>query len=113
MRRFKYEMFRIIEHGLLAAGEASPEHKYYGSIFFVDFTDHGVGKIFPAFSLMGSGCMCADRKNSIQKENSLLSPFYEITVIRNITAEFVVKLLIYILKRRRRINSGFTEKDSP
>ena len=45
--------------------------------------------------------MRSNGKDRIQKKNALLSPFYQITVIRYIAAKVIMQFLIDVYQRRR------------
>ena len=49
--------------------------------------------------------MSADRQNRIEHHNALLRPLDQITVVRDVTPEIIVKLLVDIYEGRRDLNS--------
>ena len=97
------QVLRVGEHGGLALCRPAPEHIYDGAVLSVDGGDHGVGELLPALSLMRIGLVGPHGEHGVQKQDALIRPFFQITVVGNRTAKVVVKLLIDILQGGRDI----------
>ena len=104
MRRFQDQMAGIVQHFLLRLCRFTPENKYNGPVLFIQDTDCRIGKLFPANAPMGVCRMCPHRQYCVQHQYPLLRPFDQITVIRNITPQIIMKFLVNIDQRRRNIN---------
>ena len=52
----------------------------------------------------------ADSQNCIQKHHALIRPFFQISVVRHIAAQIVVKLLVNIYQGRGRIHARLDRK---
>ena len=103
MRRLQNQMLRIIQKFGLHLCRTSPQHKHNGTILPVHCADRGIGKFLPSDIPVGISLMRTHGKNCVQQQYTLLRLFYQITVVRNIAAEIILKLLINIHKRRRNI----------
>ena len=94
-------MLRIIQHGGLFLSRTPPKKIHNGAVLFIDRTDNGIRKVFPAFSLMRIRLVSPDRQHRVQHENSLLCPLLQISVVGDVTPQIIVKLRIDVLERRR------------
>ena len=57
--------------------------------------------------------MSADRQNRIEHHDALLRPLDQITVVRDVTPEIIMKLLVDIYKGRGDLNSRLHGKREP
>ena len=99
MGRFQDQMVGIVQHPLLHLCRSAPENKHNGSVLPVQSPDRCVRELFPALAPMGISHMGADCQHRIQHQNTLFSPFHQITIIRDLTAQVIVKLLVNIYQK--------------
>ena len=97
---FQNQMLRIVQHGSLHLCRSSPEHKYHRSVLLIEHTDSRIGEFFPAFAMVGICHVRPHCKHRIEHQDTLLGPFYKITIVRDIASQIIVKFLINIHQRR-------------
>ena len=86
MRCLEDQMRAVREKLALSARRRPPQQKYYRLGLGIDCFDDRIGELLPAVSVMGVCLMRPDGQNSIEQQHALLSPFFQIPVIRYITA---------------------------
>ena len=96
MRCCQDKMLGIGKHRDLALGRSAPQQIDDGPILLIDCPNHGICKLLPASALMGIRLMGAYSQNGVQKKHSLLRPFLQITIIRNIASAVIMKFLINV-----------------
>ena len=96
-------MIGIVQHSFLHLGRSAPQDKHNGTILCIQCPDGGICKLFPTFPVMGIGHVCPHGKHRIEHQDTLLGPFYKITIVRDIASQIIVKFLINIHQRRGNI----------
>ena len=74
----------------------APEQERYGRSLVTDLLDHGIGKPFPAQSVMPAGCTGRNGQGCVEKEYSLCCPVFEITRCGYGAAGIIGYFLVYI-----------------
>ena len=100
MRSPQDQVSGVCQHRGLGLRRAPPKHIDNGSLLRIYSLEDGVCKLLPAVSPVGIGLVRPHSQNRIQKEHSLSGPLDQIAVIRNITAQVVMKFPVNIYKRR-------------
>ena len=91
MRCLQNQMLRIRQHGFLILCRSSPEHADNRSVLGIYRLDNRIRKLFPAFALMRIGLVRSDSKYRVEQKNTLIRPFFQISVIRNIAAKVIMQ----------------------
>ena len=100
MRCGEYKMLRVIEHRSLLLCTLAPEHVNNRPVKTVKGSYRCIRELFPSLAPMGLCHMCSYREYRVEQHHALISPFYEISVVRDVAAQIVVKFLIYVLQTR-------------
>ena len=101
MRRHKHQMVRVRDHLTLLLRGLSPQHVYDGTVDLLEAPDHRVGEHLLALSLMGKCLMRPHGQHRVQKEHTLVCPFLQTAVVRDVTAQILLQFLIDIYQGRR------------
>ena len=82
-----------------------PQHKHDMLPFIIQSPDHGIRKLFPAFSLMRTGLMGTYRQCGIEQQHTLLRPTGQVPALRHRCPQIRLYFLEYILQGRRKGDS--------
>ncbi len=113
MRRFQYEVVRIVQHPFFTLRRAPPQNKHNRPVLSVERHNRRIRKFLPADPPVGVRLVRPDCEHSIQHEYALFCPFRETSVIRDRTAQVIMKLLVNIYKRRGDFHALFHRKTKP
>ena len=102
-----------MKHGCLHLSRPPPEKKHDRAILLVQDPDGRISKLFPADPSVGIGLMCTYSQHCVQKKHALLCPFFQITVVWDITSHIILKFLINIHQRWRCFHTFFYGKAKP
>ncbi len=100
MRRAQYAVNGAIDAGAFGLSVVAPKDEHDRRVFTIDAIDDSIGESFPTFAAMRIGASAADGQNGIEEQNALPRPRRQIAVRRNGTADIVMKLFVYVDKRR-------------
>ncbi len=84
-------------------GRLAPEHIHHWPVLGIYCLDDSVRKLLPALPLVGIGLVGAYSEDRIQHQYALLSPFHQIAVVGDPTAQVIVEFLINIHQRGGRL----------
>ena len=93
------------QHRPFALGRFPPKQIDYRTLLSIDCFYHGIGELLPPLILMGIGLVSPYRQDCIEKQHSLIRPFFQVSVIGNGAPQIFLQLLIDILQRRGRLLS--------
>jgi|SRR5271154_4395717 len=110
MLGLQHQMLRRIDFGTSLLRRRAPRQKYYTSRpYFAHSVDDLLRKTLPTLALVAIRLVCADRKASVEHQDTLLSPGgQQATVIRWWSEGWVVVLQsgVHVFERGRRWSRG-------
>jgi hypothetical protein len=88
----------------------APKQKYhFAFFFFVQYSYHFIGKVFPSLLGMTVGFSLSDRQDGVQQQDSLLGPMFEIAMVL-FYGKIVNRFRNYVFKRWRDCNKTNEDK---
>ena len=94
-------MLRIRKHRYFGLRRSAPEEVHNRTILGIYCLNDRISELLPASSLMGIRLVRAHGEDGVEQKHSLICPFFQITVIRNVTAQIIMQFLINVLQGRR------------
>ena len=94
-------MLRIRKHRYFGLRRSAPEEVHNRTILGIYCLNDRISELLPASSLMGIRLVRAHSEDGVEQKHSLICPFFQITVIRNVTAQIIMQFLINVLQGRR------------
>ena len=84
MTSSKNKVFALINRGGFALRGLSPQQKHQILLLLIENFHNSVSQLFPAVTSMTIGLSASNRQDSIQEQDSLVGPIFEVTVRRRI-----------------------------
>ena len=98
MRGFQNQMFGIGKHPAFHLCRSPPQDKDDRSVLFVQHTYRCIREFFPTNTLMRVCLVCTHSQHCVHHQHTLLCPGGEIPMVRDVTSDVLLQLLIDIYK---------------
>jgi hypothetical protein len=107
-----HNVVRLCNQLLFLLGFTPPQYEDDTCLFRDNEFDDAISKSLPAVPLMRIGLVCPDRKNRVEHENTLSGPGFQITVIRDPTANIFMEFPIDVSQREGQRSNGGLHRET-